>query len=120
MTVKTRPVTGDAIKHAVEGRHGRMLAGFYADDAVVRVVDRNNPPSQPREIRGRGAIDTFWDDICSRAMTHKVDSIVTEGNRIAFTQACAYPDGPKVLCLSVVELRDGLIAHHTAVQAWDE
>jgi SnoaL-like domain len=120
MTVKAKPVTGDAIKRAIEGRHGRMLAGFYADDAVVRVVDRNNPPSRPREIRGRAAIDTFWDDICSRAMTHRVESIVAEGKRLAFTQACTYPDGPQVLCLSVVELHDGLIVNHTAVQAWDE
>ena len=41
---------------------------------VLRVIDRNNPPSKPREIRGRAAIATFWDDICSRAMTHSVDT----------------------------------------------
>jgi ketosteroid isomerase-like protein len=117
---KTKPVTGAAIKQAIEGRDGRMLASFYADDAVVRVIDRNNPPSKPREIKGRAAIDMFWDDICSRAMTHKVDTTVADGNRLAFTQACQYPDGAKVFCLSVLELRDGLIAGQTAVQAWDE
>jgi len=122
MTAKTRtkPVTGAAIKQAIEGRDGRMLASFYADDAVVCVVDRNNPPSKPREIKGKAAIDTFWDDICSRAMTHKVETTISDGDRIAFTQACAYPDGAKVLCLSVLELRDGMIARQTAVQAWDE
>jgi hypothetical protein len=120
MTVKTRPVTGDAIKQAIEGRDGRMLASFYADNAVVRVIDRNNPPSKPREIKGRAAIDMFWDDICSRAMTHKVDITIAEGDRLAFTQACSYPDGAKVLCMSVLELRDGMISHQTAVQAWDE
>jgi hypothetical protein len=120
MTVKTKPVTGSAIKQAIEGRDGRMLASFYADDAVVRVIDRNNPPSKPREIKGRAAIDVFWDDICSRAMTHKVDTTLADGNRLAFTQACSYPDGAKVLCLSMIELRDGLIARQTAVQAWDE
>jgi ketosteroid isomerase-like protein len=120
MTVNTKPVTGAAIKKAIEGRNGRMLASFYTGDAVVRVVDRNNPPSKPREIKGKAAIDMFWDDICSRAMTHKLENVITEENQIAFTQACSYPDGAKVLCLSTVELQDGLISRQTLVQAWDE
>ena len=120
MQEQRRNVTGAAIRAAIEGRDGRMLASFYADDAVVRVIDRNNPPSRPREIRGRAAIDMFWDDICSRAMTHKVETTVAEGDKLAFTQACAYPDGARVLCLSLVELRDGSIVRQTAVQAWDE
>ena len=120
MTLKTKPVTGAAIRTAIEGRDGRMLASFYADDAVVRVVDRNNPPSRPREVKGRAAIDIFWGDICSRAMTHTVELIVTEGERLAFSQACSYPDGTKVLCLSLIELKDGLIFRQSAVQAWDE
>ena len=120
MSVMTKPVTAAAIKQAIEGRDGRMLASFYADDAVVRVVDRDNPPSKPREISGRAAIGAYWDDVCGRAMTHKVEATVAEGNRLAFTQACSYPDGAKVLCLSVLELRDGAIARQTAVQAWDE
>ncbi|HEY4407417.1 MAG TPA: nuclear transport factor 2 family protein [Xanthobacteraceae bacterium] len=120
MPTKTDSVTAAAIKHAIEGRDGRMLASFYADDAVLRVIDRNNPPSKPREVKGRSAIGTFWDDICSRAMTHKVDTSIAEGNRLAFTQACTYPDGAKVFCLAVIELKSGKIAHQTVVQAWDE
>ena len=29
------------------------LAGFYADDAVVRIIDRDNPPSKPRNLEGK-------------------------------------------------------------------
>jgi len=120
MTVKTKSVTGELIKQAIESRDGRMLASFYADDAVVRVIDRNNQPSKPRDVKGRAAIDMFWDDICSRAMTHKVETTIADGDRLAFTQACSYPDGAKVFCLSVLELKDGMIFRQTAVQAWDE
>jgi len=120
MPTKTNGVTGSAIKQAIEGRNGRMLASFYADDAVVRIIDRNNPPSKPREVKGKSAIATFWDDICSRAITHKVDTSVAEGSRLAFTQACTYPDGAKVFCLAMLELEGGRIAHQTVVQAWDE
>jgi ketosteroid isomerase-like protein len=106
MTTTTEAVTRAAIKAAIEGRDGRRLAGFYADDAQVRVIDRNNPLSRPREIRGRAAITTFWDDICSRAMTHSVDVTIADGDRLAFTQACAYPDGTRVFCIATLELKD--------------
>jgi hypothetical protein len=120
MTTTTATVTGAGLKQAIETRDSRMLSGFYADDALVRVIDRNNPPSRPRDIRGRAAITSFWDDICSRAMTHKVDTTVREGDKLVFTQDCAYPDGTRVFCIAAVELRDGLIAKQTVVQAWDE
>jgi hypothetical protein len=35
---------------------------FYCDDAVVRIIDRNNPPSKPRVIKGKSAIGAFWED----------------------------------------------------------
>ena len=120
MSTKPTSVTGAAIKQAIEGRDGTMLAGFYADDAVVEIIDRNNPPSKPRVVKGKTAIATFWDDICGRAMTHRVDVSIAEGNRLAFTQACAYPDGAKVFCAALVELEHGKIARQTVVQAWDE
>lgn len=119
-TATSKTVTGAAIKQAIETRDGRTLASFYADHAVTRVIDRNNPPSRPREIRGKAAITAFWDDICGRAMTHRVDVSIAEGDKLAFTQACTYPDGAKVFCASVVELAGGLIADQTIVQAWDE
>jgi ketosteroid isomerase-like protein len=120
MLAKVNGVTGAALKRAIEERDGRTLAGFYAEDALLRIVDRNNPPSKPREVRGKSAIGTFWDDICSRAMTHAVDTTIADGDRLAFTQACAYPDGTKVFCCAVLELKAGKIAHQTVVQAWDE
>jgi ketosteroid isomerase-like protein len=120
MPTTTAGVTGAAIKNAIEGRNGQALAGFYADDAILRIVDCNNPPSRPREVRGKSAIGTFWDDICSRAMTHIVETSITEGNRLAFTQACTYPDGARVFCVAMLELKGGEIASQTVVQAWDE
>jgi hypothetical protein len=120
MDAKTNQVSGAAIKQAIEGRNGRMLAGFYNDDAVVTIIDRNNPPSQPREIIGKPAIVTFWEDICSRAMTHRVDTSIENGAQLAFTQACTYPDGAKVFCIAVCDLKDGKISRQKVVQAWDE
>ena len=45
---------------------------------------------------------------------------VVDGDRVAFKQAGAYPDGAKVLSLSMLTPRGGRIAEQTTVQAWDE
>ena len=108
------------LKRAIEARDASTLSGFYADDAVLRIIDCDNPPSRPRELKGRPAIIAYFDDVCSRAMTHNVECGLADGNRLAFTQACAYPEGGKVFCMAVIELKDGKIAQQTAVQAWDE
>ena len=53
MNTKSNGVTGAAIKRAIEGRDGRMLAGFYADDAVVEW------PQGGERLRGKANIIGF-------------------------------------------------------------
>jgi len=108
-----------SLRQAIEGRDGSTLAGFYADDAVLRIIDQANPPGKPLEIKGHDAIAAYFDDVCGRLMTHKVEFGVADGDRLAFTQACTYPDGKRVLCSASAELRGGKIARQIAVQAWD-
>ena len=120
MSTNVQEVSSAGIKYAIKNRDGRMLAGMFADDAVMHVIDRDNPPSKPRVINGKTEIARYWDDVCGRAMTHTVEACVSEGNRLAFTQACAYPEGGKVFCVAMLELRGGKIVQQTAVQVWDE
>ena len=108
-----------ALRQAIETRDGATLTGFYAEDATLRIIDQHNPPGAAREIRGREAIAAYYEDICGRTMTHRVEFGVADGDRIAFTQACTYPDGKRVFCSSTLELRGGLIARQVSVQAWD-
>ena len=116
---KSKPVTVAGLKRAIEGRKASALADFYADDAVVRVIDHDNPPSKPHELQGRSAIASYFADVCGRDMTHQVEGGVAAGNRLAFMQSCAYPDGTKVFCSAMVELKGGKIARQVVVQAWD-
>jgi hypothetical protein len=53
-------------------------------------------------------------------MTHTVEGGIADGDRLAFTQSCAYPDGMKVFCSAMLELKGGKIVRQTVVQAWDE
>lgn len=115
----TTPVTPAALKQAIEHRKAQTLIGFYADDAVLRIIDRDHPPSKPMEIAGRGAIARYYEDVCGRAMTHRIESAIGDGEHLAFIQACAYSDGTRVCCSAMLDLRDGKIVHQTSVQAWD-
>jgi len=116
---KSKSVTVAGLKRAIEGRKASALASLYADDAIVQVIDRDNPPSKPRSLKGRGAIAAYFEDVCGRDMTHKVEAGVAVGNRLAFTQSCAYPDGTKVYCSAMIDLKGGKIARQVVVQAWD-
>jgi hypothetical protein len=112
-------ITIAALKRAIEGRDARTLSGFYAENATMAIIDQDNPPSRPRELKGKAAITAYYQDVCTRAMTHSVEAGLADDRRIAFTQACAYPDGTHVFCAAMLELADGKISRQTVVQAWD-
>ena len=116
---KTKSVTVAELKRAIEGRKAGALAGLYAEDAVLQVIDRDNPPSKPRQLQGKSDIASYFEDVCGRDMTHKVEAGVAVGSRLAFTQSCAYPDGTKVFCSTMVDLKGGKISRQVVVQAWD-
>jgi hypothetical protein len=118
MTTTTSVSVAD-LKRAIETRDAPALTDFYADDALIRIIDRDHPPSRPMELRGKAQITAYYDDVCGRAMTHNIESGVADQNRLAFTQACAYPDGTRVFCSAMLDLADGKIVRQTTVQAWD-
>ncbi|MEU1042472.1 nuclear transport factor 2 family protein [Streptomyces sp. NPDC005551] len=110
----------EALRRGIEGHSAATLLSLYADDAEVRVVDRNTQPSHPMVVHGRARIGEMLDDVYSRDMTHKLEQCVIDGDHVAFIESCEYPDGVKVLSQSMVALRDGKIVDHTLLQAWDE
>ena len=108
-----------ALSSAIETRNSAAMRGFYAENARMRIIDRDHPPSKPLEVVGRSAIAAYFDDVCGRTMTHKVESGFVDGTNLAFTQNCAYPNGSHVFCSATAELKAGKIASQTIVQAWD-
>ena len=112
-------LTIPSLRQAIESRDGTTLASFYLDDAVLRVIDQNNPPASPQEIAGRDAIAAYYADVCGRTMTHRVNFGIADGDRVAFTQTCTYPDGKRVFCSATLELVGGKVARQVSIQAWD-
>ncbi|MFI1722823.1 nuclear transport factor 2 family protein [Streptomyces sp. NPDC020489] len=112
--------TTETLRRSIEGDTAAHLLSLYADDAELRVVDRNSQPSNPRVLHGRGEIAEVLQDVYSRDMTHKVEHCVVDGDNAAFSESCQYADGMRVLSESMITLRDGKIAEQIMIQAWDE
>ncbi|MER5184372.1 nuclear transport factor 2 family protein [Streptomyces sp. NPDC002896] len=110
----------EILRQGIEGQNADTLLSLYADDAELRVVDRNSQPSHPAVKHGRNEISELLSDVYSREMTHKLEQCVVQGDHVAFTESCEYPDGVKVLASSMMSLRDGKIVDQTLIQAWDE
>jgi ketosteroid isomerase-like protein len=119
MTISSQTVSVTELKRAIEGRDADALTALYADDALLRTIDQDNPPSKPRVLQGKQAIASYYEDVCGRAMSHHVDTVVTNGEALSFTQTCTYPDGAKVFCSAMLMTKDGKIVLQTVVQAWD-
>lgn len=111
--------TIDGLRRAVEKRDAAGLKALYADDAVLTIIDNENPPSKPRIITGAKDIGTFLDDVYSRDMQHSIEMGLIDGNRLAFVQGCRYGDGTRVIASNTAELGPGGIVRQTTVQAWD-
>ncbi len=110
---------GDACR-GLEEHHALCGKGKPADDAQIRVVNKNTTPSSPFELRGKEAITEYLRDVCGRAMTHRIEGEVVGEERVAFNEACEYPDGTRVLCAATLEVSDGKIIRQVNVEAWDE
>lgn len=116
----TTAVDLTTLRNAIEHGDEASLVALYADNAEMTIVDRNRTPSKPEVLSGKPAIAGYYHDVCARALTHKVEQAIAGPEGIAFTEACRYPDGLRVLSSNLVMLRDGKIARHSLVQAWDE
>jgi len=105
---------------AIEERDASAQLAMYAPGAIVTLTDRVSQPGAPRVLNGEAEIQAWVEDVCGRDVTHAVGHVVQDEHGAAFTEACRYPDGTNVLCATVLELEDGLIARQVGVQAWDE
>jgi len=120
MTQQTTGLDFEAMRRAIEESDAEALIGLYAEDAEMVTVNKNATPSSPQVLRGREEIARHLRDVCGREMTHRVEDEVVGEGRVAFNEACEYPDGTRVLAAATLEVRDGKIVRQVNVEAWDE
>jgi ketosteroid isomerase-like protein len=112
-------LTISGLREAVESCNAASLKSFYAPDAVVTIIDSDNPPSNPRTIRGSEEINAYIDDVCNRDMTHNLEMGIMRDGSLAFVQGCKYSDGSRVIASNTAEVGPLGITKQTIVQAWD-
>jgi hypothetical protein len=110
----------EALRRAIEQSDFDSHMKFYDENAELHSINRNTPPSSPEVLRGKEAIAERLEDVCGRGMTHRVENEIVGQERIAFNEACEYPDGIRVLAAQTLEVRDGKIVRQVNVEAWDE
>jgi hypothetical protein len=110
----------EAMRRAIEQLDADLLTSLYADDAEMLIVNRNTTPSSPHVLRGKEEITEHLRDVCGRAMTHRVENEVVGEERVAFNEACEYPDGVRVLAATTLDVRDGKVVRQVNIEAWDE
>ncbi len=120
MTEQKASLDFEVMRRAIEQLDADLLVSLYADEAEMRTVNRNTTPSSPKVLKGKEEITEHLRDVCGRAMTHRVENEVLGEDRVAFNEACEYPDGTKVLCAATLEVSDGKIIRQVNVEAWDE
>ena len=120
MTEQKTALDFEALRRASEQKDVEALANHYAEDAEVHIVNRETPPSSPHVLRGREQIAEYLKDVCGRDLKSRIEDEVVGEERIAFNEACEYPDGTRVLSATTLEVRDGKIARQLSVEAWDE
>lgn len=111
----------ETLRRGIEGHTPETLLSLYADDAELRVVNRNAQPSHPKVLHGRDEIAELLNDVYSRDIrAHKLEKCVIQGDSAAFSESCEYADGARVLSESMITLRNGKISEQIMIEAWDE
>ena len=108
------------LRRAQEQRDLDAMLDLYAEDAEIRIVNRNTPPSSPYVLRGKEEIAEYLRDVFSREMSHSIANEIVGDDRLAYNVACEYPDGTRVPASENMEMRDGKVVRQVEVVAWDE
>jgi hypothetical protein len=96
------------------------LAAVLAEDVDWIEVDQRTQPRAPFVLRGREAVLAMLRDVAARGIESRVTDGFAAGERAAMTVTCTMPDGQRILCNALVDVRHGNIARWFGVQAWDD
>jgi len=121
MTAPTRTAFDfAAFQRALEAWDLDALLELYDGDVELRQIDKESPPSSPRIVRGKAALEEIYREIATRGLDSRIGDVVSGDDRVAYAVTCRYPTGECVYSQSMLDVRDGRIVRQVEVQAWDE
>ena len=111
-----RGITGGldfgALRRAIERGDPDSMLEFYADDAMVRVL---NGAAVSFEVEGKAEVAKYLRAIHARPANHRVENEVLAEGRIRFEESCEYLDGARTVVETRLEIRKGEISRQVDV-----
>jgi hypothetical protein len=105
-----------ALREVIEGKDSDLLAGFYAEEAELRIVHASVPDGLALELKGRSQIERYLRAVCDQEITCLLDGEAVLGDgSLAFEQVCEYPDGTTISVRTTLEVAEGLIGRQIDV-----
>ncbi|RQT10040.1 nuclear transport factor 2 family protein [Burkholderia contaminans] len=119
-------------RHIYEGWHAAVVArdvdalmALYADDAVLEtpLIVVTLPDHGAGVLHGKAAIGAFFAAALrnpgnSLGRWYRTGLFFSNGRQLTWEYPRATPDGDQVDLVEVMDLRDGLIAHHRVYWGW--
>lgn len=93
---------------------GSQLA-LYADDAEVRVVDRDRSTPDPQILHGKPAVRTWMTQRSSEVHSFRVVSVLCEDAELTIIAECRNQDGTLGVHACTGHLLGGLVVNQTVV-----
>ncbi len=108
------------LRCSIEQLDAKALINLYADGAEMQSVNRYSPPSSPEVLRGKEEIAEHLRNVCGQDVKARVEREVVAEDHMAYILTLEYPAGTRLLCATVLDVRDGKIVREIGVQTWDE
>ena len=105
----------ESLRLGIERCEHELVLGFYAEDAVLSIVNADAPHDSPFELRGKAEIAKHLRAIFGQGASHSVEREVVKEDRVTFREACEYPDGGRLWVETALEVRDGKILRQVEV-----
>ena len=107
-----------AFRRALDTLNEQALSALVTEDFERTEIDESTPPSRPAVVRGRAANAASLAEMRERGVRVHTEQPLVDGDRVALMCRCDLPDGREVVSIAIGDVRDGLLARWTEVQAW--
>ena len=96
----------ETLRLGIERCDPELLIDFYAEDARLSIVNADAPHTSPFELSGKGEITKHLRATFGQEASHRVELEAAIGDdRVAFREACEYPDGSRVWVETTLEVK---------------
>jgi hypothetical protein len=99
----------EVLRRGIERCDSDLVLGFYAEDALLSIVNAGASHASAFELRGKAEIAKHLRAVYGQGASHRIEGEVLSKDRVTFREACEYPDGGRLWVSTTLEVHDGKI-----------